>query len=402
MKKMSAPYTWSNIFKNRDNILRYLLCIILVSTVSSHLMPADVYSSELYEVVTVISENDLGRNLRNPAIVFTDKKTGELYTLTSGENQLVIYDSDYLPLMSLGPGRGVDAPTGLYVDPKGLLYICQRTSRLGPLRLTILNAAFLPLKEIDLSQYITEKGKAFSPQRVAVNKNGKIYITGTFNSKILVLDENGGFLYWYTPGEKGKRQNFNHEDLVAKQSVEEDVEQPDAGEVTETIEEIIEDDFEIPEDLLPYEEEDNKVIEKAGKEQSLPRINDVIVDGERKLYFLSEEIGKIFVHDADENFLFSFGTKGGSEGKLSRPKGLAVDGNKEFIYVVDYMRHTILAYNFDGKFQFEIGGKGVSPGWFNFPTSIAVNDKGLVFVADYFNHRIQVLRIKVEKASFEF
>ena len=66
------------------------------------------------------------------------------------------------------------------------------------------------------------------------------------------------------------------------------------------------------------------------------------------------------------------------------------------------MRHTILAYNFDGKFQFEIGGKGVSPGWFNFPTSIAVNDKGLVFVADYFNHRIQVLRIKVEKASFEF
>ncbi len=104
------------------------------------------------------------------------------------------------------------------------------------------------------------------------------------------------------------------------------------------------------------------------------------------------------MHGPDEALLFSFGTAGGSPGQLSQPRSLAIDEQRELIYVVDYMRHTVLVYNLDGEFLFELGGRGVAPGWFNFPVSIAVNSNGEILVADYFNRRLQVLEVGYEDA----
>jgi DNA-binding beta-propeller fold protein YncE len=60
------------------------------------------------------------------------------------------------------------------------------------------------------------------------------------------------------------------------------------------------------------------------------------------------------------------------------------------MYIVDYMRHTITVYDHDGKYLFEFGGLGFDPGWFWFPNNIGVDKKGRVYVADFFNHRVQV------------
>jgi DNA-binding beta-propeller fold protein YncE len=92
--------------------------------------------------------------------------------------------------------------------------------------------------------------------------------------------------------------------------------------------------------------------------------------------------------------LFSFGQKGGSSGKASRPRGLALDQNRQLIYVVDYMRHTILVYSFDGNYLTEFGGLGYSEGWFYYPNDIAVDDQGRSIIADYFNHRVQILEMQ--------
>ena len=78
-------------------------------------------------------------------------------------------------------------------------------------------------------------------------------------------------------------------------------------------------------------------------------------------------------------------------------EAMAIDEKRELIYVLDYMRHTILAYSIKGTFLFEFGGRGFGPAWFNYPTDMAVNDQGHLIIADLFNKRAQVLAIEHEK-----
>jgi DNA-binding beta-propeller fold protein YncE len=402
MNKTLTHHIRSNFPGNRNKVLPDFQIILLLAAVTLLLTVAVAHTLGLREVLAVISDNDLGQRLNSPRHVFVDKKTGEVYTLTSGKNQLVVYDADLLPLMSLGPGRDIETPTGVYVDARGLLYVSQRAGKGKPHRLTVLNAAFIPLKEINLSNYTLEENKAFLPFNLAVSKRGRIYITGEVSSKVLVLDEKGNFLYWFIPAEEGRRQNLNHEDLELDTPAAEESKEAEIIEEEVIVEEIVEDEFEIPEHLLPYEvgEEAVEVVKEPPQETRIPAINNITIDKEGKLYFVSQQSGQIYVYDEDESYLFSFGTKGGSTGKLSRPQAVAVDEANELIYVVDYMRHNILTYNLDGKFQFETGGRGTSPGWFNHPTSIGTDSQGLIFVADYFNHRIQVLRLKLDPAAF--
>jgi hypothetical protein len=104
------------------------------------------------------------------------------------------------------------------------------------------------------------------------------------------------------------------------------------------------------------------------------------------------------VYSADETFLFSFGKKGGGPRSLSTPRNLTIDESRGLIYVVDFMRHTILVYDLnDGHFLFEFGGKGTGLGWFAYPNDIAIDRNGRVFIADLFNHRVQILHVEYER-----
>jgi hypothetical protein len=156
----------------------------------------------------------------------------------------------------------------------------------------------------------------------------------------------------------------------------------------------------IPEEFRP------RTGRQAGETSSEPgvgpvKVNFVTIDSSGKLYLLSAETGKIYVYGPDESFLFSFGTKGGSPRQLSQPRALVIDEKRELIYVVDYMRHTILVYNkLNGEYIFEIGGRGFAPGWFNFPTGIALNNQQQIVVADLFNKRVQVLEVGYDKSLF--
>ncbi|MDP2766476.1 MAG: hypothetical protein Q8O41_03360, partial [Candidatus Methanoperedens sp.] len=91
-------------------------------------------------------------------------------------------------------------------------------------------------------------------------------------------------------------------------------------------------------------------------------------------------------------FLFKFGEKGGSTGKLSRPQAVGIDNRNGRMYVVDYMRHTISAYDRDGKYLFEFGGLGWGEGWFQYPKDISVDLIGKVLIADTFNNRVEVFK----------
>ncbi len=173
-----------------------------------------------------------------------------------------------------------------------------------------------------------EGADEFSPHRLAIDKSGNIYVSAEYYPGIVILDNDGRLL-----------------------------------------------------DILSPEEGGAKVF-----------VTNVTIDRNGRIYIVSEDTGHIYVYNENRQFLFQFGEKGGSSGKLSRPRAVGVDNRTGKIYVVDYMRHTINTYDKEGNYLFEFGGRGWGDGWFQFPNDLAVDSDGKVWVADFFNNRFQVLK----------
>ena len=109
------------------------------------------------------------------------------------------------------------------------------------------------------------------------------------------------------------------------------------------------------------------------------------------------KIGNLVVTERDKNSVSVFSPMGekfqsfGSEEELSFPCGVSVDDGGN-ILVVDMNRNCILKFSSDGKLVAEIGKRGKSDLEFDYPIGIAIhplNQK--IYVADQWNHRIQVL-----------
>ncbi|MEX0827524.1 MAG: NHL repeat-containing protein, partial [Haliea sp.] len=106
---------------------------------------------------------------------------------------------------------------------------------------------------------------------------------------------------------------------------------------------------------------------------------------------------RIQVFDFGGNFKRQFGSKGKGPGQLGRPMNLTVYGGE--LYVADYWNDRIQVFALDGTPKRAIGSKGSGPGQFNAPGGIAVAskrstfaEKGDLFVADFYNQRVQHLR----------
>ena len=71
------------------------------------------------------------------------------------------------------------------------------------------------------------------------------------------------------------------------------------------------------------------------------------------------------------------------------PVGIAVSPITGQVYVADYGNHRIQVLNPDLTFSHSFGSKGSANGQFESPNDIAIDSQGLVYVADWDNHRIQ-------------
>lgn len=111
------------------------------------------------------------------------------------------------------------------------------------------------------------------------------------------------------------------------------------------------------------------------------------------LLFLSPLLGFTGVLSADEAppaFLRELGTYGAAEALFFGPYDVAVDSDGH-IYVADTYNHRLQM--FDGADWITIGGDGeigTAPGEFNQPRGVTVDADGTVYVADRENHRVQM------------
>jgi DNA-binding beta-propeller fold protein YncE len=117
---------------------------------------------------------------------------------------------------------------------------------------------------------------------------------------------------------------------------------------------------------------------------------DLFIDKTGKLYVTDALNARIQVFSADNKFVRAFGEEGDGEGEFSKPKGVAVDSDGN-IYVCDSLRDSVQIFDSTGRLLMEFGGRGQSAGTFWMPSGIYI-DRDVIYVADTYNHRVQVFR----------
>jgi len=378
----------------------YAFALLTILTLSIGFFPTQAHAAGAFGAPPVKNRgqmrvDDEARRLVYPNALGYDAVYDEIYLINGGSNRVVVYGPDFFPRASIGAGRGVISPTGVTVAPNGEVYVAQVRTKINPLpRITILNAAFFVDREIFFNEIPEADG--FIPKRIALSRDGLIYVSGENTRGVMVLDYEGIFLRWMQPTDLIYSRNVLEEGENPSGVKEEPItsveDQPTAEEI-ETALRIEEDPYaDIPEEFRPRENISGAGI-GATKVEAPVLVNFVTIDSTGKIYLLSHETGKIYVYGPDENLLFSFGTKGGSPGQLSQPRAVAIDEQNELIYVADFMRHSILIYDLDGEYLYEVGGRGTEPGYFNFPNAMLMNKHQQYVVADLFNARVQVLEL---------
>ena len=72
--------------------------------------------------------------------------------------------------------------------------------------------------------------------------------------------------------------------------------------------------------------------------------------------------------------------------KTATAVAVGPEGN---IFVADFYNHRIQKFTPTGKFLVSIGSEGEEPGKLKYPTDVAVDKEGIVYVVDFGNNRIQ-------------
>ncbi len=82
---------------------------------------------------------------------------------------------------------------------------------------------------------------------------------------------------------------------------------------------------------------------------------------------------------------------GGGPGEFHAPGGVAVAANGD-LFVADFYNQRIQKFSADGAFLTSFGGQRSGAGQFNHAFAVAVADEGMVFAVDFGNNRVEKWR----------
>ena len=95
---------------------------------------------------------------------------------------------------------------------------------------------------------------------------------------------------------------------------------------------------------------------------------------------------EVITFDKDLKLIRTFG----QDSKLNLPVCVAI--NRNIIEVSDFSDHVVKIFSLQGDYLSKFGSHGSEDGQFNYPYGLSYNSKGLLYVVEYGNCRVQVFR----------
>ena len=317
-----------------------------------------------YETNTVIDflSTETGK-LNNPEDMFIDDD-GKIYVADTGNNRIVVYDSDYSFLFEIssdgtyeeGDLSALKEPKGVYVDPDdGAILVADsgnarivEFTKYGNLRYSYPT----PQSEI-LSQDFS-----YQPLKVTKDARGFMYVAnnGDFNG-IMQMNSNGEFVSYYGTN----RVNLSFWDSIAKLLWSREDRLGTVVTLPYTFTNIYCSDdgymyatttTETPpqvrkiniggSDILygAYDFRDNSIMSYSSYNQVFC---DVTVDRYNNMLIVDRMYGRIYEYDERGNNLFAFGTRGNGYGQLSYPVSIETD-HRGRVYVLNKTTGNITVY----------------------------------------------------------
>ncbi|MHC5026743.1 MAG: NHL repeat-containing protein [Planctomycetota bacterium] len=123
---------------------------------------------------------------------------------------------------------------------------------------------------------------------------------------------------------------------------------------------------------------------------------NVCVDDVGRVYVADSLNFRIQIFDENLEPLRTVGAQGDRPGYFSQPKGVALDSDGH-LYVVDAHFETIQIFDDAGRLLLDFGGEGQDPGRFWLPAGIHIDSRDRIWVADSYNHRVQVFQYLEER-----
>jgi DNA-binding beta-propeller fold protein YncE len=135
----------------------------------------------------------------------------------------------------------------------------------------------------------------------------------------------------------------------------------------------------------------NKQFRKIGTEQKLARPVGIALDSDERLYVVEQEKKRVSVFGRDGKHIRFI-----TDQSVERPAGIAIDRRRGRIYMADTghsksVEHTVKIFDMSGQLVGRLGhDRGEAPGQFLFPTYVAVDQASNVYVTDTLNSRVQM------------
>ena len=140
-------------------------------------------------------------------------------------------------------------------------------------------------------------------------------------------------------------------------------------------------------------DQDGILLESFGEQGDGPGqfrlVTDVAIDDAGFIY-VGEYGGndRVSKFSPDLEFVRFIGAERVAGVRLSRPAGLAIDGDQT-LWVADACNHRIVRFSLDGEYLMSFGSVGVEPGQLRFPYDIDVCRDGSLLVSEFSNNRLQ-------------
>lgn len=233
--------------------------------------------------------------------------------------------------MTTMEGRGFYYPMDAAIAEDGRIYVPNRSLGYSLAPTTAIRVTVLNIEGEYFGRFASQgdgDGEFMWPTGIALDREGRVYITDELLHRVSVFDDSGTFLAkWGVPG-------------------------TGPGE------------FDSPSGIA-FDPDDN-----------------VLVADSRN--------NRVQRFKKDGTFVSAFGTHGSGDGELDLPWGITCNAGGD-VLVADWGNDRVQRFSSEGRFSARYGESGSSDGQFVKPSSVAEDSDGYMYIADWGNERLQVL-----------